>query len=380
MALAPKQLAGTLLFIGTAQLMIFIIIAQALYPGYSISNNYISDLGVGPTAMLFNTSALLCGILILASAYFCFEAFNDKIFSILLGIAGLGVAGVGLFPETMLSLHIPFALLAFAIGPIAIFASHRVTKPPFSYLSMILGAFALLALALLHFRILFGIGVGGMERMIAYPILIWGAGMGGYLMSPGKQLTRLRSRGISHQTLIGSLIIIGAIQFALLIIVAQALYAGYSIPNNYISDLGMGPTGLLFNSSVALFGWLVIFAAFLSFRAFRDALFSTVLSLAGLGAVITGWFTETFHYMHGVAAFLVFFFAPVTSFAVARIAKPPFIYLSAALGLLTLSCMVLYSLGIFLGLGYGGIETLIVYPVTIWATSLGGYFLAVPEK
>jgi hypothetical protein len=29
-----------------------------------------------------------------------------------------------------------------------------------------------------------GLGVGGMERMIVYPILMWGAGFGGYLMIP----------------------------------------------------------------------------------------------------------------------------------------------------------------------------------------------------
>lgn len=212
--------------------------------------------------------------------------------------------------------------------------------------------------------------------MIAYPILIWGAGMGGYLMSEGKRLTSLKFKGINLQSLIGSLILIGGIQFAILLIAAQALYAGYSVPNNYISDLGMGATGLLFNSSVALFGWLVIIAAYFSVKAFKDKLFSALLALAGSGAVITGWFTETFHFMHGFAAFLAFFFAPLTSFAATRLVKPPFAYFSVLLGLFTLVAMLLYSLGIFFGLGYGGIETLIVYPVTIWATSLGGYLLA----
>ena len=379
MSLTSKQIAGLLLFLGAAQFMIVMIVAEALYPDYSISNNYISDLGVGPTATLFGASALICGIFLLSASYFCFKDFKDKIFCTLLAIAGLGVAGVGLFPETT-ALHIPFALLAFLVGPIAIFASYRITKPPFSYFSVFLGAFALLALILLHYRITLGLGVGGMERMIAYPILIWGAGMGGYLMSPATQLTKLKFRGINLQTVIGSLIIVGGIQFALILIAAQALYAGYDIPTNYISDLGMGATGLLFNSSVALFGWLVIIAAYFTLSAFKDKLFSLVLGLAGLGAVITGWFTETFHFMHGVAAFLAFFFAPVSSFVVFRIAKPPFAYLSAALGAFTLVAMVLYSLGIFLGLGYGGIEMLIVYPVTIWATSLGGYFLATSQK
>ena len=283
---------------------------------------------------------------------------------------------MGLFPETMLSLHIPFAFIAFFIGPLALIASYRITKSPLNYISVILGLVSLLALTCLHLRTTFGLGVGGTERMIAYPILIWGAGMGGYLMSEGKRLTSLKFKGINLQSLIGSLILIGGIQFAILLIAAQALYAGYSVPNNYISDLGMGATGLLFNSSVALFGWLVIIAAYFSVKAFKDKLFSALLALAGSGAVITGWFTETFHFMHGFAAFLAFFFAPLTSFAATRLVKPPFAYFSVLLGLFTLVAMLLYSLGIFFGLGYGGIETLIVYPVTIWATSLGGYLLA----
>ena len=379
MALSPKQTAGLLLFVGVTQLMIFMIVASALYPVYNIADNYISDLGVGPTATIFGTSVFICGILIILSAYFCFKEFQDKIFSILLGIAGLGLAGVGIFPETT-ALHIPFATIAFFFGPIAILSSYRITKPPFTYFALILGAFSLLALILLLSQATLGLGNGGMERMIAYPILIWGAGFGGYLMSPGKSLTKLKFKGINIQTLIGSLLFVGAAQFAITIIAAQALYDNYSMSASYISDLGMGPTGILFNSSVVLFGWLVIIAAYFTLSAFRDKLFSLVLGLAGLGAVITGWFTETFHFMHGIAAFLAFFFAPVSSFVIFRIVKPPFAYLSAALGAFTLVAMVLYSLGIFLGLGYGGIEMLIVYPVTIWATSLGGYFLATSQK
>ncbi len=187
MALAPKQIAGTLLFVGAAQFMIFIIVAEVLYPNYSISDNYISDLGVGPTATLFGGSAFLCGILILLSAYFCFNSFNDKIFSIPLGIAGLGVAGVGIFPETLLEFHIPFAVMAFLFGPIAILASYRITKPPFSYFSIILGASALLALILLYLRITLGLGVGGMERMIAYPLLIWASSLGGYFLAASEK-------------------------------------------------------------------------------------------------------------------------------------------------------------------------------------------------
>ena len=58
---SPEKLAGTLIFVGTAQFILFATVAEALYPDYSISNNYISDLGVGPSAPLFNSSVLVLG-------------------------------------------------------------------------------------------------------------------------------------------------------------------------------------------------------------------------------------------------------------------------------------------------------------------------------
>jgi hypothetical membrane protein len=42
---------------------------------------------------------------------------------------------------------------------------------------------SLLALILFIGNIYFGLGVGGMERMIVYPILIWMIGFGSYLVA-----------------------------------------------------------------------------------------------------------------------------------------------------------------------------------------------------
>jgi hypothetical membrane protein len=53
---------------------------------------------------------------------------------------------------------------------------------PFSAVTVILGLMSLGSLALFIARMDLGLGVGGMERMIAYPILMWGAGFGGYLI------------------------------------------------------------------------------------------------------------------------------------------------------------------------------------------------------
>jgi len=66
---------------------------------------------------------------------------------------------------------------------------------PLSAISIILGLMALGALGLFWGRIYFGLGAGGMERMILYPILMWGAGFGGYLIAfPEERATEQKSQ------------------------------------------------------------------------------------------------------------------------------------------------------------------------------------------
>src|SRR2546422_986569 len=62
----------------------------------------------------------------------------------------------------------------------------RVVRPPFQFISVILGVISLIALGLYISKTYLGLGPGGMERMIVYPIAVWGLAFGGYLfgMSP----------------------------------------------------------------------------------------------------------------------------------------------------------------------------------------------------
>jgi hypothetical membrane protein len=59
-------------------------------------------------------------------------------------------------------------------------------RAPFRYISVILGIVGLVALVLFLTGQYAGIGLGGMERMIVYPVLFWEAGFGGYLMAWGE--------------------------------------------------------------------------------------------------------------------------------------------------------------------------------------------------
>ena len=185
MQLDNKKIAGFLLFIGSISGILGIITAEALYPGYSTSENYISDLGVGPSALVFNSSVFLLGVLVVCGAYFIQKALNSRFFSLLVIITGVGAIGVGVFTEDAGILHTIFSLITFLFGGLSAIASSKLEKSPLSYTSIVLGAMSLVALGLFAVGIYFGLGKGGMERLIAYPVLLWAAGCGQYPSSGG---------------------------------------------------------------------------------------------------------------------------------------------------------------------------------------------------
>jgi len=187
------KVAGTFLLVGASQFAIALTIAEAIYPGYSISANYISDLGVWgtPSSVVFNPSIILFGIFVLTSSYFILKRFGRSSIAVLSAISGAGILGVGIFPEnTFIAAGIPVihtiaALMAFVGGAVAAVVSYRITKPPLRYISVALGFASLTALVLLVFTRDYGslgLGAGGLERMIAYPTLLWMVGFGGYLI------------------------------------------------------------------------------------------------------------------------------------------------------------------------------------------------------
>ncbi len=169
-------------FVGASQFLIFMLICEALYPGYSISENMISDLGIGSTAGFFNSSIIVLGLLIILSAVAFHSFHKNKIFTILLILTGMGAMGVGLFPENLSPYHEIFAGITFVFGGLSeiLFALIRF---PMSVAVIFLGGLTLVSLVLFVLGIHLGLGPGGMERMIVYPVILWGASFGGYLMA-----------------------------------------------------------------------------------------------------------------------------------------------------------------------------------------------------
>jgi hypothetical membrane protein len=194
MAIGNAKIAGTLLLIGGVQFVIALVIAEAIYPAYSTSANYISDLGVWgrPSAVIFNPSIVLFGSLNLVSSYFVKKEFKLGSIAYIFALAGVGTLTVGLFPENTVLvngfpvIHSIAALLTFVIGGVAAIASYKFTKSPFRIISVILGTVTLLAFVLFMATMDFGylgLGVGGMERMIVYPTILWILSLGGYLLN-----------------------------------------------------------------------------------------------------------------------------------------------------------------------------------------------------
>src|SRR5438876_974839 len=156
---------------------------KAMGPTYSVSTNYISDLGVRAGAPIFNASIILLGIAILATSWFVFRAFKDRILMIVVLLAGAGAVGVGVFTEKAPDgLHSIVSFITFLFAALSAILAFRVLRPPLSYLSVLLGVGSLLALGLYISKNYFDLGNGGMERMIVYPVLAWGIGFGGYLL------------------------------------------------------------------------------------------------------------------------------------------------------------------------------------------------------
>ena len=176
-----RKVAGILLFVGSVQFLFGLVIAESLYQSYSVSENYISDLGVGATALIFNSSVFLLGVLAVACACFIQRAFGSRPLFILLTLTGVGAMGVGVFPETAGAVHAIASLITFLFGGLSAIVSYKLQKPPLSYVSVLLGALSLVALVLFGSGTYLGLGKGGMERMIAYPTLLWAVGFGGYL-------------------------------------------------------------------------------------------------------------------------------------------------------------------------------------------------------
>lgn len=195
---------GPAMWIAAAQYFVIqFIVGYAWQPpyAYSISDHTISDLGArvcgtygdrlvcSPLNLLMNLSFIILGITMVAGSLLIAQTdkkpqATNKGF-VFMALGGLGTVLVGLFPEDSVSLlHIIGAGLPFFIGNMGILllAVELDFSRKFRYLSFICGTTSLFALAFLVSRNYGLLGVGGVERIVAYPQTAWLMLTGVYLL------------------------------------------------------------------------------------------------------------------------------------------------------------------------------------------------------
>jgi hypothetical membrane protein len=201
-----EKVAGTLFFVAATQFVLGLSIAEALYPSFSVSANYISDLGIGPSALIFNFSAFLLGLLILIGTYFLRHIPNFRTLNILLFLTALGAMGVGVFTKALPAVHGAVTSAAFFFAGLSAILSYKVLKKPLSLISLALGLMTLAALALFSLGMVtsgsltsdiaydssfyMGLGPGGMEHMVVYPALLWLTAFSAHLVTQREKQTK----------------------------------------------------------------------------------------------------------------------------------------------------------------------------------------------
>jgi hypothetical membrane protein len=182
-----KRIAGLLGFVAVVQWVLAVIICEAVYSGYSVGQQYISDLGnwslAGNYAAIFNASIIFAGALGIASAYFIQQAFKNRLFTSLLMINTFCNILIGVFAEDIsMPIHGISAVIGLIFGLGVTFMSSKFVKSPLSYAPIILGGVTVLAIVLQGSGFYLGLGLGGIERLEIYPYLLWVLGFDAYLI------------------------------------------------------------------------------------------------------------------------------------------------------------------------------------------------------
>jgi hypothetical membrane protein len=127
-----------------------------------------------------NASLMLLGLAMASGSLLIYQAFKKDTTTLfgfsLMAAAGFGTLIVGLFPENTVSfLHTFGASLPFLVGNVAliIFSISLAIPRLLRCYTFASGFIALTALILFYTQHYSGLGIGGMERLVAYPQTIW---------------------------------------------------------------------------------------------------------------------------------------------------------------------------------------------------------------
>lgn len=174
-----------------------VVVASVWKPPYSWRLNAISDLGAtscgrfddrfvcSPLHGLMNGSLVLLGLCMTMGSPLLYQALRSRRVGFsLMAVAGAGAIVVGIYPEdTLFWAHITGQDLAFLFGNIALIVIGSSRRLP-RWVRWYSGASGVVALVGLHLFLShhrFFLGLGGMERVVAYPLTIWLIVLGTYM-------------------------------------------------------------------------------------------------------------------------------------------------------------------------------------------------------
>jgi hypothetical membrane protein len=185
-------------------------------PSYSLWTNTISDLGntvcgdygnpklnvCSTNHDYMNAAFIFLGAVMVVSAVLLYQEFNEEsqdgywdlpqiaklLGFMFFGLGGIGAMLVGIFPENVNSAgHITGAGLAIAGGNVGIlllaagFEKEDNLPSRIRRFMVIWGFLSLASLLMFVFKRHFGLGQGGMERIAAYPEVIWLVSFGAWI-------------------------------------------------------------------------------------------------------------------------------------------------------------------------------------------------------
>ncbi len=215
----PQKLAGMMLFIGNTVFVLGLVVAESVFPGYSVSRDFISDLGAPiavplnppgiltihqPASIIYILSLSILTVLSLEATWQFRKTFPSKRFwkIFLVFAAGLVALPLSYIPYYFYAgqqvaqpisnvpaplivgaiVHDALSGLVFFFGGLSAIESRKLVANPLDKLFPIVGAIAIGAAALSGVGVDLGLGPGGIERIVAYPILVWALAFGGYLV------------------------------------------------------------------------------------------------------------------------------------------------------------------------------------------------------
>lgn len=204
-----RVLAGAAWLIGAAQFFVAQLAVEAAWDTpFSWAHNNISDLAetgcrnapgdgrwiCSPLYPIMNISFVLTGVLLALGSLLIMKALRGNPMSRIafsaLVLTGFGWVLVGIYPADINeNMHVLGALVIFVVGNAALVLGSGA--PQISTMgqvsSIVLGLIGFAA-AFLHFGGTYpGLGMGGMERVTAYPVSIWTAVIAILLLTGGRR-------------------------------------------------------------------------------------------------------------------------------------------------------------------------------------------------